>query len=178
MTSVPPPGGRGTAGRHQWLFFSILSDGMIIWEQNHWNWPETQVIYSLFRVTAPGQMCRCIKIFVPKCKYLVCLIGELQRIVCVQFSSVCFDKCFHGILFQSELQMRLKDPFSLKAAEMTKRTNKPRKPRDEESSDEVSGTLIWIRNRGDHPDKLLKVGLFPNRINPSTPIPKYKIVLV
>ncbi|XP_055083697.1 ubiquitin carboxyl-terminal hydrolase 45 isoform X1 [Periophthalmus magnuspinnatus] len=35
--------------------------------------------------------------------------------------------------------MRLKDPFSLKAAEMTKRTNKPRKPRDEESSDEVSG---------------------------------------
>lgn len=37
--------------------------------------------------------------------------------------------------------MRLKDPFSLKAAEMTKRTNKPRKPRDEESSDEVSGKL-------------------------------------
>ncbi|KAM8869281.1 ubiquitin carboxyl-terminal hydrolase 45 isoform 2-T2 [Spinachia spinachia] len=35
--------------------------------------------------------------------------------------------------------MRLKDPFSLKASEMTKRTNKPRKPRDEESSDEVSG---------------------------------------
>ncbi|XP_058503351.1 ubiquitin carboxyl-terminal hydrolase 45 isoform X3 [Solea solea] len=35
--------------------------------------------------------------------------------------------------------MRLKDPFSLKAANMTKRTNKPRKPRDEESSDEVSG---------------------------------------
>ncbi|KAK7886479.1 hypothetical protein WMY93_026100 [Mugilogobius chulae] len=35
--------------------------------------------------------------------------------------------------------MRLKDPFSLKAAEMTKRTNKPRKARDEESSDEVSG---------------------------------------
>ncbi|XP_035862133.1 ubiquitin carboxyl-terminal hydrolase 45 isoform X2 [Sander lucioperca] len=35
--------------------------------------------------------------------------------------------------------MRLKDPFSLKAAEMTKRTNKPRKPRDEESSDEVGG---------------------------------------
>ncbi|CAL9705306.1 unnamed protein product [Knipowitschia caucasica] len=35
--------------------------------------------------------------------------------------------------------MRLKDPFSLKAAEMTKRTNKQRKPRDEESSDEVSG---------------------------------------
>lgn len=39
--------------------------------------------------------------------------------------------------------MRLKDPFSLKAAEMTKRTNKPRKPRDEESSDEVSGKLTW-----------------------------------
>nr|XP_020477238.1 ubiquitin carboxyl-terminal hydrolase 45 [Monopterus albus] len=35
--------------------------------------------------------------------------------------------------------MRLKDPFSLKAADMTKRSNKPRKPRDEESSDEVSG---------------------------------------
>uniref|UniRef100_A0A3P9AJI5 Ubiquitin carboxyl-terminal hydrolase n=1 Tax=Esox lucius TaxID=8010 RepID=A0A3P9AJI5_ESOLU len=35
--------------------------------------------------------------------------------------------------------MRLKDPFSLKTADMTKRTNKPRKPRDEESSDEVSG---------------------------------------
>lgn len=35
--------------------------------------------------------------------------------------------------------MRLKDPFSLKAADMTKRTIKPRKPRDEESSDEVSG---------------------------------------
>uniref|UniRef100_A0A8D3A8L6 Ubiquitin carboxyl-terminal hydrolase n=1 Tax=Scophthalmus maximus TaxID=52904 RepID=A0A8D3A8L6_SCOMX len=35
--------------------------------------------------------------------------------------------------------MRLKDPFSLKAADMTKRTSKPRKPRDEESSDEVSG---------------------------------------
>uniref|UniRef100_A0A8C5DZT9 Ubiquitin carboxyl-terminal hydrolase n=1 Tax=Gouania willdenowi TaxID=441366 RepID=A0A8C5DZT9_GOUWI len=35
--------------------------------------------------------------------------------------------------------MRLKDPFSLKAADMTKRSNKPRKPRDEDSSDEVSG---------------------------------------
>lgn len=35
--------------------------------------------------------------------------------------------------------MRLKDPFSLTAPNMTKRTNKPRKPRDEESSDEVSG---------------------------------------
>ncbi|KAF0045026.1 hypothetical protein F2P81_001555 [Scophthalmus maximus] len=35
--------------------------------------------------------------------------------------------------------MRLKDPFSLKAADMTKRTSKPRKPREEESSDEVSG---------------------------------------
>lgn len=41
-----------------------------------------------------------------------------------------------------ELQMRLKDPFSLKAADMTKRTNKPRKPRDEESSDEVSGKSL------------------------------------
>ncbi|XP_077383594.1 ubiquitin carboxyl-terminal hydrolase 45 isoform X2 [Festucalex cinctus] len=35
--------------------------------------------------------------------------------------------------------MRLKDPLSVTAANMTKRTNKPRKPRDEESSDEVSG---------------------------------------
>ncbi|XP_034031317.1 ubiquitin carboxyl-terminal hydrolase 45 [Thalassophryne amazonica] len=35
--------------------------------------------------------------------------------------------------------MRLKDPLILNAADMTKRTNKPRKPRDEESSDEVSG---------------------------------------
>uniref|UniRef100_A0A8C5B647 Ubiquitin carboxyl-terminal hydrolase n=1 Tax=Gadus morhua TaxID=8049 RepID=A0A8C5B647_GADMO len=35
--------------------------------------------------------------------------------------------------------MRLKDPFSLRAADMTKRTNRPRKPRDEDSSDEVSG---------------------------------------
>lgn len=47
--------------------------------------------------------------------------------------------------------MRLKDPFSLKAAEMTKRTNKPRKPRDEESSDEVSGeSLKYFRT----PDRL------------------------
>ena len=37
--------------------------------------------------------------------------------------------------------MRLKDPFSLRAADMTKRTNRPRKPRDEESSDEVSGMV-------------------------------------
>ncbi|XP_077455383.1 ubiquitin carboxyl-terminal hydrolase 45 isoform X2 [Stigmatopora argus] len=35
--------------------------------------------------------------------------------------------------------MRLKDPLSTPAASMTKRTNKPRKPRNEESSDEVSG---------------------------------------
>uniref|UniRef100_A0A8C9VB47 Ubiquitin carboxyl-terminal hydrolase n=1 Tax=Scleropages formosus TaxID=113540 RepID=A0A8C9VB47_SCLFO len=35
--------------------------------------------------------------------------------------------------------MRLKDPFSIKAADMTKRTNRPKKPCDEESSDEVSG---------------------------------------
>ncbi|XP_060729029.1 ubiquitin carboxyl-terminal hydrolase 45 isoform X1 [Tachysurus vachellii] len=35
--------------------------------------------------------------------------------------------------------MRLKDPFSLKTAEMTKRSNKPRKLREEESSDEISG---------------------------------------
>lgn len=35
--------------------------------------------------------------------------------------------------------MRLKDPFSLKTAEMTKRSNKPKKPHDEDSSDEVSG---------------------------------------
>ncbi|MCJ8744713.1 hypothetical protein PDJAM_G00121790 [Pangasius djambal] len=37
------------------------------------------------------------------------------------------------------IQMRLKDPFSLKTAEMTKRSSKPKKPREEESSDEVSG---------------------------------------
>ncbi|XP_019711820.1 ubiquitin carboxyl-terminal hydrolase 45 isoform X1 [Hippocampus comes] len=35
--------------------------------------------------------------------------------------------------------MRLKEPLPLTAANMTKRTNKPRKPRDDESSDEVSG---------------------------------------
>ncbi|XP_057689914.1 ubiquitin carboxyl-terminal hydrolase 45 isoform X3 [Corythoichthys intestinalis] len=35
--------------------------------------------------------------------------------------------------------MRLKEPLSMTAGSMTKRTNKPRKPRDEESSDEVSG---------------------------------------
>ena len=53
--------------------------------------------------------------------------------------------CFFNIYPQfshPELQMRLKDPFSLKAADMTKRTNKPRKPRDEESSDEVSGKSL------------------------------------
>lgn len=55
---------------------------------------------------------------------------------------------FDKILFLPDPQMRLKDPFSLKAAEMTKRTNKPRKPRDEESSDEVSGKLTWIPRRG------------------------------
>ncbi|CAG6016008.1 unnamed protein product [Menidia menidia] len=43
--------------------------------------------------------------------------------------------------------MRLKDPFSLKAADMTKRTNKPRKPRDEESSDEVSGLVCQHVNK-------------------------------
>uniref|UniRef100_W5NKF8 Ubiquitin carboxyl-terminal hydrolase n=1 Tax=Lepisosteus oculatus TaxID=7918 RepID=W5NKF8_LEPOC len=37
--------------------------------------------------------------------------------------------------------MRLKDPFSLKASEMTKRSNRPRKPREEESSDEVSAGM-------------------------------------
>lgn len=35
--------------------------------------------------------------------------------------------------------MRLKDPFSLKTSDMTKRSNKPKKPRDEDSSDEVGG---------------------------------------
>ncbi|XP_038126171.1 ubiquitin carboxyl-terminal hydrolase 45 isoform X1 [Cyprinodon tularosa] len=43
--------------------------------------------------------------------------------------------------------MRLKDPFPLKAADMTKRTNKPRKPRDEESSDEVSGLTCQHVNK-------------------------------
>lgn len=52
-------------------------------------------------------------------------------------SSLILDLCFKYLT--PALQMRLKDPFSLKAADMTKRTNKPRKPRDEESSDEVSG---------------------------------------
>ncbi|KAF7648823.1 hypothetical protein LDENG_00151250 [Lucifuga dentata] len=49
--------------------------------------------------------------------------------------------------WNKELQMRLKDPFSLKAAEMTKRTSKPRKPRDEESSDEVSGLTCQHVNK-------------------------------
>ncbi|XP_051576654.1 ubiquitin carboxyl-terminal hydrolase 45-like isoform X2 [Myxocyprinus asiaticus] len=35
--------------------------------------------------------------------------------------------------------MRLKDPFSLKTPDMTKRSNKPKKPCDEDSSDEVGG---------------------------------------
>ncbi|KAG1948075.1 ubiquitin carboxyl-terminal hydrolase [Pimephales promelas] len=39
----------------------------------------------------------------------------------------------------NRIQMRLKDPFSLKTADMTKRSNKPKKPRDEDSSDEVGG---------------------------------------
>lgn len=54
---------------------------------------------------------------------------------------------FDWILLQPQLQMRLKDPFSLKAAEMTKRTNKPRKPRDEESSDEISGKINLAPSR-------------------------------
>lgn len=59
--------------------------------------------------------------------------------------------------------MRLKDPFSLKAAEMTKRTNKPRKPRDEESSDEVSGKLTWTPSM--NLVKLLKTCIcFPMRM--------------
>ncbi|TRY84621.1 hypothetical protein DNTS_001349 [Danionella cerebrum] len=37
--------------------------------------------------------------------------------------------------------MRLKDPFSLKNTDMTKRSNKPKKPRDEDSSDEVGGLM-------------------------------------
>ncbi|KAL7842947.1 hypothetical protein SRHO_G00246360 [Serrasalmus rhombeus] len=41
----------------------------------------------------------------------------------------------------AEIQMRLKDPFSIKTTDMTKRTNKPKKARDEESSDEVSAGL-------------------------------------
>lgn len=60
--------------------------------------------------------------------------------------------------------MRLKDPFSLKAAEMTKRTNKPRKPRDEESSDEVSGKLNLAPSRGVSLVELLKIHtFFPQR---------------
>uniref|UniRef100_A0A673KGF3 Ubiquitin carboxyl-terminal hydrolase n=1 Tax=Sinocyclocheilus rhinocerous TaxID=307959 RepID=A0A673KGF3_9TELE len=40
--------------------------------------------------------------------------------------------------------MRLKDPFSLKTADMTKRSNKPKKPRDEDSSDEVGLTCQHV----------------------------------
>lgn len=43
--------------------------------------------------------------------------------------------------------MRLKDPFSLKTADMTKRSNKPKKPRDEDSSDEVGGKDAIFHNR-------------------------------
>lgn len=47
----------------------------------------------------------------------------------------------------------------MKAAEMTKRTNKPRKPRDEESSDEVSGKLTWTPRRLVNLVELLKTYL-------------------
>lgn len=59
--------------------------------------------------------------------------------------------------------MRLKDPFSLKTAEMTKRTNKPRKPRDEESSDEVGGKLNLAPSRGVSLVELLKIHTFFQR---------------
>lgn len=68
--------------------------------------------------------------------------------------------------------MRLKDPFSLKAAEMTKRTNKPRKPRDEESSDEVSGKLTWTPSM--NLVKLLKTYTFRNENDAFTKFLKYK----
>lgn len=68
--------------------------------------------------------------------------------------------------------MRLKDPFSLKAAEMTKRTNKPRKPRDEESSDEVSGKLTWTPSM--NLVKLLKTYTFSNENDAFTKFLKCK----
>ncbi|KAJ8354059.1 hypothetical protein SKAU_G00216260 [Synaphobranchus kaupii] len=40
---------------------------------------------------------------------------------------------------RKQVPMRLKDPFSLTTADMTKRTSRPKKPRGEESSDEVCG---------------------------------------
>ncbi|XP_028837411.1 ubiquitin carboxyl-terminal hydrolase 45 isoform X2 [Denticeps clupeoides] len=43
--------------------------------------------------------------------------------------------------------MRLKDPFSLKTADMTKRTNRPKKTRDEESSDEVGMRAFPVYRR-------------------------------
>lgn len=70
--------------------------------------------------------------------------------------------------------MRLKDPFSLKAAEMTKRTNKPRKPRDEESSDEVSGKLTWIPSRCVDLVELLKAYTFSKENSAFTRFLKYK----
>ena len=62
------------------------------------------------------------------------------------FQPTAMSPSLQGLIGESflHLQMRLKDPFSLKAADMTKRTNKPRKPRDEESYDEASGTYgLW-----------------------------------
>ncbi|XP_076837242.1 ubiquitin carboxyl-terminal hydrolase 45 [Brachyhypopomus gauderio] len=44
--------------------------------------------------------------------------------------------------------MRLKEPFSLKTADMTKRSNKPKKPHEEESSDEVSGLTCQHVSKG------------------------------
>lgn len=55
--------------------------------------------------------------------------------------------------------MRLKDPFSLNAAEMTKRTNKPRKPRDEESSDEVSGKHLKFQFKSESHLRSYLIGL-------------------
>ena len=70
-----------------------------------------------------------------KCCYIQVLVETHVKIVCLRKVTSMFALHFF-------IQMRLKDPFSLKAADMTKRTNKPRKPRDEESSDEVSGKSL------------------------------------
>ncbi|KAL4657453.1 ubiquitin carboxyl-terminal hydrolase 45 [Arapaima gigas] len=55
------------------------------------------------------------------------------------FAERCFELCSVGGERRLQVLMRLKDPFSVNAANMTKRTNRPKKPCDEESSDEFSG---------------------------------------
>lgn len=64
--------------------------------------------------------------------YVLCDNVRLQKHLTVLLVLILRD-------FSPQIQMRLKDPFSLKTADMTKRSNKPKKPRDEDSSDEVGG---------------------------------------